>query len=246
VSVEPKAFLLDIEGTTTPLDFVARVLFPHARARVGEYLARHFGEAETSHDVRGLAAEHLRDTAAGRTPPPWAHTPTAVAVYACWLMDEDRKLTALKALQGRIWEEGYGTGQLQGVVYEDVPRALARWQRAGFPVAIFSSGSVLAQKLLFAHSNSGDLTPFLAAYFDTTTGPKREAASYCAIATALHQTLREVLFVSDVAAELDAARAAGLETALCVREGSGPGHSSHRVIRSFDDLFAQAPSPTNL
>jgi enolase-phosphatase E1 len=246
VRVGPTAFLLDIEGTTTPLDFVARVLFPHARARVGEYLARHFEDAETSHDVRGLAAEHARDTAAGRTPPSWADTPAAAADYARWLMDEDRKLTALKALQGRIWEEGFRAGQLQGVVYEDVPRALALWQRAGCTVAIFSSGSVLAQKLLFTHSNAGDLTPFLAAYFDTTTGPKREALSYLEIASALTKPPREVCFVSDVAAELDAARGAGLETALCERDGAGPGDSPHRVIRSFDDLALQAPSPTNL
>ncbi len=246
MSKAPATFLLDIEGTTTPLDFVARVLFPYAHERVAEYLDGHFREMETREDVQGMRAEHARDTAAGRMPPPWADTPAAVAAYARWLIDHDRKLTALKALQGRIWEEGFRAGQLQGVVYEDVPRALARWERAGGTVAIFSSGSVLAQKLLFAHSNAGDLTPFLAAYFDTTTGPKREATSYRAIACALGKPPGEVRFVSDVAAELDAARAAGLETALCVRDGAGPGDSPHRVIRSFDDLALQAPSPTNL
>ena len=246
VSKGPAAFLLDIEGTTTPLDFVTRVLFPYAHERVAEYLSAHFQEEETRQDVQGLCAEHARDEAAGRTPPPWADTPAAVTAYARWLIEDDRKLTALKALQGRIWEEGFRGGQLRGVVYEDVPRALARWQRAGLTVAIFSSGSVLAQKLLFAHSNAGDLTPFLAAYFDTTTGPKREARSYQSIANALGKDPREVWFVSDVAAELDAARAAGLETALCVRDGAGPGDSRHPVIRSFDELALQAPSPTNL
>jgi enolase-phosphatase E1 len=161
-------------------------------------------------------------------------------------MDEDRKVTALKALQGRIWEEGFLGGQLEGVVYEDVPRAFARWHRAGRTIAIFSSGSVLAQKLLFGHSNAGDLTPFLAAYFDTTTGPKGEAPSYARIAAALRHEPRFVLFVSDVAAELDAARAAGLETALCLRQGAGPVAPAHRTIRSFDELVGQAPSPTNL
>lgn len=246
MSGEPLAFLLDVEGTTTPIDFVTRVLFPHARARMAEYLARHFEEAETSDDVRGLRAEHARDTALGRTPPPWTSTPAAAARYALWLMDEDRKVTALKALQGRIWEEGFLGDELEGVVYEDVPRAFARWRRAGRTIAIFSSGSVLAQKLLFGHSNAGDLTPFLAAYFDTTTGPKGEALSYTRIAAALGQEPRLVLFVSDVAAELDAARAAGFDTALCVRQGAGPIAPGHRTVRSFDDLKGQAPSPTNL
>lgn len=242
----PRAYLLDIEGTTTPLDFVTRVLFPHARARITEYLVRHFGESETSDDVRGLRAEHARDTALGRTPPPWAETPEAAARYAWWLMDQDRKATALKALQGRIWEEGFLSGQLEGKVYDDVPRAFARWHRAGIPIAIFSSGSFLAQKLLFGHSNAGDLTPFLAAFFDTTTGPKGEAESYRRIAAALGQDPRSIRFVSDVSAELDAARAAGLETALCVRNGAGPIGPAHRMVRSFDELVDQAPSPTNL
>lgn len=246
MSGEPLAFLLDVEGTTTPIDFVTRVLFPHARERMAAYLARHFEESETTDDVRGLHEEHGRDTALGRNPPPWTSTPSAAARYALWLMDEDRKVTALKALQGRIWEEGFLGGQLEGVVYEDVPRAFARWHQAGRTIAIFSSGSVLAQKLLFGHSDAGDLTPFLSAYFDTTTGPKGEARSYTQIAATLRQEPRFVLFVSDVAAELDAARAAGLETALCVRQGPGPIASDHRTIRSFDDLKGQAPSPTNL
>jgi enolase-phosphatase E1 len=233
---EPSALLLDIEGTTTPLDFVARVLFPFARARMGDYLARHLEEPETKDDVRGLRAEHGRDRAAGRTPPAWADTPEATAAYAEWLMDEDRKATALKTLQGRIWEEGFRSGELQGMVYDDVPRAFARWRRDGRRVAIFSSGSVLAQKLLFGHSNAGDLTAFLSGYYDTTTGPKRDALSYRKIAAELVQDGDAGLFVSDVAEELDAARAAGWGTALCVREGPLPD-TDHRAFRSFDELL---------
>jgi enolase-phosphatase E1 len=245
VNAEPSAFLLDIEGTTTPLDFVTRILFPHARAHLGPYLARHFLEKATVDDVRGLREEHAQDASLGREPPPWIETPEGVAAYACWLMDADRKATALKSLQGRVWEEGFRAGQLAGVVYEDVPRAFARWQRAGRAIAIFSSGSVLAQKLLFANTDAGDLTPLLAAYFDTTTGPKREAGSYRRIARELRTDEGKIRFVSDVAAELDAAREAGLATALCVREGPLASAGGHLAVRSFDELD-QAPSPTNL
>lgn len=246
MSAKPTAFLLDIEGTTTPLEFVARVLFPHARERVAEYLGRHFAEEGTSLDIRGLRAEHERDAGAGLGPPPWAETPEAVAGYARWLMDKDRKVTALKALQGRIWEQGFRAGQLQGVVYDDVPRAFERWHAAGQTIAIFSSGSVLAQRLLFGNTGVGDLTRFLAAHFDTTTGPKGEAESYRRIALALGQDAHRILFVSDVAAELDAARGAGLATALCVRDGPLPSAGVHRAIRSFDELQDEALATTNL
>jgi enolase-phosphatase E1 len=151
-------------------------------------------------------------------------------------MDQDRKLTALKSLQGRIWAEGYAEGQLRGQVYDDVPPALARWTGAGRRVAIFSSGSVLAQKLIFGHSDHGDLTPLLSAYFDTTTGPKREAESYRRIAAALGAPAAAGLFVSDVVEELDAAREAGLATALAVRTPPGPAGHGHPQVISFDEL----------
>lgn len=232
----PEALLLDVEGTTTPVDFVYRVLFPYAHARLEEYLRRNMGSSVIQDDLRGLRDEHAADEAGGRTPPRWAETVEAVAAYARWLMDQDRKATALKSLQGRIWEEGFRAGALRGQVYEDVPRAFARWRKAGRAVAIFSSGSVLAQKLLFGHSEAGDLTACLQAHFDTTAGPKRAAESYRRIAAALGKGPGAVLFVSDVSAELDAARSAGLDTALCVRAGEAPAAPGHRVIRTFDDL----------
>ena len=135
-------------------------------------------------DVSALRDEHARDVAAGNAPPAWDGTVETVAAYARWLIDQDRKLTPLKSLQGRIWAEGYAAGQLRGQVYDDVPKALARWTASGRRVAIFSSGSVLAQKLIFGHSDHGDLTRFLSAYFDTTTGAKRDAESYRRIAEA--------------------------------------------------------------
>jgi enolase-phosphatase E1 len=151
-------------------------------------------------------------------------------------MDRDRKLTALKSLQGKIWAEGYAAGRLRGQVYDDVPRALARWTAASRRVAIFSSGSVLAQRLLFGHSDHGDLTAYLSAYFDTTTGPKADQESYRRIAAALGEPERAGLFVSDVVAELDAARAAGLATALAVRVPPGPATAGHRTLTSFDAI----------
>ena len=151
-------------------------------------------------------------------------------------MDRDRKSTGLKSLQGRIWEGGFRAGALRAHVYPDVRPALERWRGQGRRVAIFSSGSVLAQRLLFAHTTEGDLTPMIDGYFDTTTGPKREAASYARIAAALGAPPAAVMFVSDVAAELDAARAAGLRTALCVREAAVPPASDHPVLRSFGEL----------
>ena len=152
-------------------------------------------------------------------------------------MDRDRKSTALKALQGRIWKDGYESGALRGDVYPDVAPALARFREAGIAVAIFSSGSVLAQRLLFGHTSAGDLRPHVVAYFDTTTGAKREAASYVRIASALGRLPGEVLFVSDVVEELDAAKEAGMGVALCVRPGTPePASSRHRVIRSLAEI----------
>lgn len=238
-----RTLLLDIEGTTTPVDFVTRVLFPYAREHVRDFLVR---QAPTDHSLRDdlavLFADHRADERAGQSPPPWRDDdPAAVldsaVAYVHWLMDRDRKSTALKSLQGRIWEEGYRMGHLQGLVYPDVPRALARWRAQGREAAIFSSGSVLAQKLLFSKSDAGDLTSFLRAYFDTTTGAKGDAESYRKIARALGREPPAVLFLSDVIAELDAARAAGLQTALCVRAGAAPAPADHRVVRSFDEVL---------
>jgi enolase-phosphatase E1 len=231
----PGLVLLDVEGTTTPVDFVARVLFPDARARALAYLEEHSADPDVARDVAGLREEHARDAAAGR-PPAWKEAPAAIAAYVRWLIDQDRKLTALKSLQGRIWAAGYAAGRLRGQVYDDVPPALERWTRSGRRVAVFSSGSVLAQELLFRHSDHGDLTRFLSAHFDTTTGPKRESDSYRAIASAMGTPASAGLFVSDVVAELDAAREAGLATALAARTPPEPAGHAHRVVRNFDEL----------
>jgi enolase-phosphatase E1 len=152
-------------------------------------------------------------------------------------MDRDSKSPALKELQGRIWEAGYADGEIVGAVFPDVPRALARWRAAGTPVGIFSSGSVLAQQLLFRHSAAGDLTPFLSWYFDTAVGPKRDPVSYTRIASTVDAPPRSITFVSDIVVELDAAQSAGMQTVLSLRPGNAaqPPHQ-HRVITTFDEL----------
>ena len=227
-----KGILLDIEGTTTPIRFVYDVLFPFARVHAHEHLD---AEAE-----RALKAEHDADVAehaadASRlAPPPWA---SGALVYVHWLMDQDRKSTALKNLQGTIWKAGYECGDLHGEVFPDVPLALQRWKQAGFDVRIYSSGSILAQQLLFSTTPGGDLTRFLNGYFDTTTGPKSESSSYSAIAKAFALAPAEILFISDVVRELDAATAAGLQVRLCIRPGNAPQPpNSYRVISTFSEV----------
>ena len=231
-----RAILLDIEGTTTPLAFVHQVLFPYARARTHDFLRAHRDDPAVRGDVALLRAEHAAEPPSPDLPP-W--DPEA---YVYFLMDRDRKSTGLKALQGRIWEAGYRAGELQGKgeVYPDVRPALERWHRAGLSIAIFSSGSVQAQRNLFENTTAGDLSHLLSGYFDTTTGPKREAASYETIAAALAVPPAQVLFVSDVPEELDAAHRAGMRTKLCVRGPEPqiltPSRPDHPRIRSFAEL----------
>jgi enolase-phosphatase E1 len=233
------AVVVDIEGTTTPVSFVYDVLFPYARRHVRAFLSRRAQEPEVRADLATLRREHAAEPAGGERPPAWsdADEPHEAAVpYVEWLIDRDRKSTGLKALQGRLWEEGFRAGELRSEVYDDVPPAFRRWHARGHGPWIFSSGSALAQKLLFGHTRQGDLTALIAGYFDTVTGPKRETPTYARIAAAIGAAPAGVLFVSDVAAELDAARAAGLQTALCVRDGGPPEAPAHPVIRSFDVL----------
>ena len=221
-----RAVLLDIEGTTTPITFVHERLFSYARASVRTFLAR---TVETDPDIRhileGLRVEHARDLDRGEAPPSWpdpsagaSANADAASAYVGWLIDRDRKSGPLKALQGRIWEGGYATGALQGEVYADVPATLRAWTARGVRVGIFSSGSVLAQQLLFTHSTAGDLSPFLTWYFDTAIGPKRDPDSYRRIAAQIDIPPDGILFLSDTPEELDAARTAGLRTRLVVRE----------------------------
>jgi enolase-phosphatase E1 len=228
--------LLDIEGTTTPIAFVHDVLFPYARARMRAFLNERASDSEIQQVLDDLRREQLREVEFSS---PESADQTSIVRYIYWLMDRDRKSGPLKALQGKIWELGYASGELKGEVYPDVPAALERWTAAGVRVGIFSSGSVLAQKLLFRNSSSGDLTRFLRWYFDTSVGPKVDTASYRRIVDALHLPADRILFVSDIVTELDAARMAGLQTLLSIRPPARmPVLPAHPAIRSFDDIAA--------
>ena len=223
-----RALLLDIEGTTTPIAFVYQVLFPYARAHTAEYLARNRDSA----DCREAVALLRNETGAAQD-----LNPAQVLDYVFSLMDRDKKSPGLKALQGLIWQDGYKSGELRGQVYPDVAPAFERWRARGLDIHIYSSGSVLAQQLLFGSTDAGDLTRFLKGYFDTAVGPKTSPDSYRAISECVHIAPAEMLFVSDVVQELDAARTSGMRTALCVRGSDTPsGSESHPVIRSFDEI----------
>ena len=233
-----RGVVLDIEGTTTPISFVTETLFPYADEHLPSYLASHAGEAELEEAVRLLKQEWEDDVARGTNPPPRASAQW-VTGYARWLMRQDRKSPGLKLLQGLIWKDGYADGTLRGSVYPDVPPALSRWRAAGMAIAIYSSGSVLAQRLLFSTTAYGDLTRFIGQYFDTGVGAKREAASYEQIAAAMALPPAELMFVSDVIAELEAARDAGMHVAHCIREGVyHAGTSGTDAVRSFDAIVS--------
>ncbi|WP_374147880.1 acireductone synthase [Sphingomonas sp. 28-63-12] len=204
--------MTDIEGTTSSISFVADVLFPYARERLASYCAAHPEEV----------APILAEVEAIEPGDP-------IATMTRWI-DEDKKITPLKTLQGLIWDGGFRESAFKGHIYPDAVAGLRRWHAAGLKLYVFSSGSVAAQKLIFGFSEAGDLTPLFSGYFDTTTGPKREAVAYTRIAEAIGLPVADVLFLSDVSAETDAAKAAGMRALLIDRAG-GPAD-----IASFDDI----------
>lgn len=219
------AIVTDIEGTTSSISFVKEVLFPYARARMAEYVAAHRGQSEVAkllEDVRCMVGHSLGEG-------------EVVEHLVRWI-DEDRKVTPLKVLQGLIWEEGYQRGDFQGHVYEDAVRNLRAWRERGLRLYVFSSGSVQAQQLLFGHTGHGDLRGLFSGWFDTRTGPKRERGAYEAIAKAAGLPAGELLFLSDVREELDAARAAGMQTVWLVREGALSPEAAHPQVRDFDAI----------
>ena len=239
-----RGVVLDIEGTTTPISFVYDVLFPYARKNLNAFLATHGPSGLLAEVDRQLREEHAADVARGDAPPPLpADMSGGNAVdlepYVVWLMDRDRKSPGLKLLQGMIWQRGFADGTLRGELFPDVAPALERWRERAIDIAIYSSGSVLAQRLIFGHTPAGDLTPRISQFFDATIGPKRSADSYRHIASELRRDPAELLFLSDVHAELSAARAAGFQTMLCVRPGNAePPRDDETTIRTFDDIIA--------
>lgn len=222
-----EAVLTDIEGTTGSVAFVKDVLFPYADRHLDEYVRSHRDDALTKSVLKETArAASLRDD----------DEVALIAQLRKW-MTEDRKEPALKTLQGAIWAAGYADGSLRGHVYEDAVDALRKWRACGIKLYVYSSGSVAAQKLLFAHSVAGDLRPLFCGYFDTTSGGKRERQSYAGIARQMGLNPGRVLFLSDTQQELDAAREAGFRTVQVVRAADGTAAApGHVFIQSFDEL----------
>jgi len=229
-----RGILLDVEGTTSSISFVYDVLFEHAKAHVGDFLAARGDERA----IREVAVAIAVAAGAGPDAAAVAADPARTALAAIDLMNRDAKETALKTLQGMIWRSGFESGEIVAHVFDDVPPALASWADAGLDVRIYSSGSIEAQKLFFGHTSAGDLTPSFRGHYDTTTGPKREPESYRRIAADMGLEPRQVLFVSDSGAELDAARTAGMATALAVRPGNRDpgGVFDHPAVASFAEI----------
>jgi len=240
-----RAILTDIEGTTSSLSFVKDVLFPYAREHLAEFVRQHGQEAE----IRKLLQEVGEK--AGAT----LNDEQAIEQLQQW-MAEDRKVTPLKSLQGLIWEAGYRNGDYQGHIYDDAAACLQQWHQKGLRLYVYSSGSVYAQKLLFGHTSHGDLTPLFSGYFDTTSGAKQDAASYRNITREIAQQFardfagegidkqsgnsdlspESILFLSDIEAELDAAREAGMSTCWLIREHESDMKAAHRQVKSFDQI----------
>ena len=227
-----KAVVTDIEGTTSSIRFVHEVLFPYARNMLRPFLKGCEGEPEVQ-EIRAAVAEEAGVDATDLD---------AVVATLERFIDEDRKWTPLKTLQGLIWTQGYAEGALKGHIYEDAVTALKRWHNGGLALYVYSSGSVAAQQLLFGHSLAGDLTPLFSGYFDTRIGSKRSLGSYQAIAATLELPGDTIMFLSDVVEELDAARAAGLKTALLVR----PEDSALDLARAAETTHLAVARMTDL
>jgi enolase-phosphatase E1 len=241
ISFAGRAILLDIEGTTSSVRFVYDVMVPFARQELDGFLRRRWHDPllqpikeQFAHDA-GAASFAIWIGDLGDGDDPLARLATA----AHRLMDGDVKATGLKDLQGLIWEEGYHAGRLRSHVYEDVSPALRAWTARGIDLRIYSSGSVTAQKVFFANTTAGDLLPLFRGHYDTTTGPKRVAESYRRIVADIGISPGEVLFLSDVPAELDAAAKAGLSTGLVLRPGNAPvpADTTHAKITEFGQVL---------
>jgi enolase-phosphatase E1 len=221
-----RAIVTDIEGTTSSLSFVKDVLFPYARARMAAFVREHAPDPDVALQLEAVRRE---------ADDPALTQDEVIEQLIAWI-DQDRKITPLKALQGMIWEEGYRRGDFQGHVYPDAARALREWKARGFTLYLYSSGSVQAQKLLFAHTGFGDLTPLFSGYFDTNVGGKLETLSYRTIADSIGVAPAHILFLSDMRAELDAAAVAGWRTLWLVREAVPDARAAHPQVRDFDAI----------
>ena len=236
-----RVILLDIEGTTTPVDFVYKTLFPYASRKLESFLQEHAEDPEIQSLIQDLYLQNQEDQRNGLNPPEWTdELPESrfrsSITYGQWLIALDSKCTPLKSLQGKIWQQGFTSGELHGEVFPDVPIALERWKRQKKIICIYSSGSVLAQQLLFRTTPAGDLTRHISLFFDTQVGAKSDPASYSKIAKSFPREPGEFLFLSDVAKEIEAAKAAGMQALVCdrIRQDAPPAEG---VIHDFNGVL---------
>lgn len=220
-----RAIVTDIEGTTSSIRFVHEVLFPYARKHMTEFVRTHAEDAKVAAYLDDVRKEVGKDL----------DLDGVIAQLIAWI-DADKKVTPLKALQGLIWEKGYQDGDFHGHIYADAYENLKKWHARGIVLYVYSSGSVYAQKLLFGHTEYGDLTPLFSGYFDTKIGAKTDAASYQTIVRELKLPAEDILFLSDVQAELDAAKSAGMQTCWLVREGDIEMNAPHTQVADFDAI----------
>ena len=217
-----RVILLDIEGTTTSVDFVYKTLFPYASRKLESFLQEHTEAPEIQSLIQDLCLQNQEDQRNGLNPPDWSdqlaesRLRSSIA-YGQWLIARDSKCTPLKSLQGKIWQQGFAKGELHGEVFPDVPVAFERWRRQKKIVCIYSSGSVLAQQLLFRTTPAGDLTRHISLFFDTQVGVKSDPASYSKIAKSFPRAPGEFLFLSDASREIEAAKSAGMHALFCDR-----------------------------
>lgn len=221
-----KAIVTDIEGTTTSISFVADVLFPYARARIQDFVMQHQNDPAVASEINAVRTKAAETDA----------SPERVGQILVDWIDRDLKITPLKTLQGMIWRAGYEDGSLKGHLYSEVADVIRDWKKQGLSLNVYSSGSEAAQKLLFGYSEAGDLTSLFEHFFDTRIGSKREVSAYEHIKNILQVEGAEILFLSDVVAELDAAHQAGLKTMALDRECIGEGFGSHPHVTDFKQI----------
>lgn len=237
--------LLDIEGTTCPVSFVSDVLFPFAKQELSHYIKQHWDKSPDNEQIQAAKKEWLDDRSTEsiqikqQVIKGEAEEIDGLIQYLKHLISIDKKSTALKDLQGKIWEHGYKNGELKSQLFPETSECLREWREQGLTLSVYSSGSIQAQKLLYRHSPAGDLEKFFSHWFDTHTGPKKSAESYKTIAEELHSSTNKIWFVSDNGAECDAARSAGMHTLFSLRDGNPDRDPrDHTVVQSLREVSA--------
>ena len=235
--------LLDIEGTTCPVSFVSDILFPFAKQELSSYIKKHWNKRTNNNPIQEATAEWKNDQSAESSrlkkelDQQQINEIDGLIQYLKHLISIDKKSTALKDIQGKIWEYGYMNGELKSQLFPETAECLRQWHKQGWALSVYSSGSIQAQQLLYRHSPAGNLENLFSHWFDTRTGPKKSTESYTTIAKHLHTSPNNIWFVSDNGAECDAARSAGMQTLFSLRDGNPDRDPrDHMVIESLREV----------